>query len=423
MNKKYCSIIALFTALSLIISGCRDSSEVDDNVYAVSIGLDIGINNKVIVTVQYPVYIKGSGGENGVESGVGGNSNVHSVEAPAILEAIDLMNMAISRRVQLTHTKMLVISEDLAKQGIGAFLAPLARYRGSRRTMFIVVTKGKAIDFIYENQTNIGESITKSMELMMAQSKHTGFFPMENFHYFYRDILSNYSNAIAIYAGVNKHQELNVGGGEANPSIVTQSDIKPGEMPRLGTAKREFVGTAIFNGDKLVGSLNPYETRYMLIITNKFKKGIMTIEDKNSPGNGIIFSIRNGRATKVRGRLVNGKPVIDVDVNIEADINAIHSRINYESLKLIENLNKQLKEELQTGIEKTIEKTKNEYKSDIFGFGKAFAGYFPTIQEWEKFDWLSHYPDAKVNVNVTVNIRRTGTNIDSSPIQKGTIDE
>lgn len=419
MRKVVSTILIILTLSSLLLTGCKDSSEVDDNVYAVVIGLDKGINNKVMVTIQYPVYMQTNGEGKGSGMGTNGSTaNVHSVEGPSMLECINLMNMAISRRISLVHTKMLVISEDFAKEGIGDFLSPLARFRGVRRTMFVVVTKGTAASFIQENKTNIGPSLTKSIELMMEQSKNTGFFPPENFHNFYRDILSTYGNSVAIYAGLNNGKNIQLEGGKRKSQLVIEKDIKPGEMPRIGTAKREFVGSALFNGDKMVGSLNPYETRYLMMVKGQFRQGIMTIEDKKSPGEGIIVSIRNGRPPKINARLENGKPVVDIALNIEADIGAIHSRINYENLNLIENLDKQLQEEIKDGVEKVIEKTKKEYKTDVFQFGQKFAGYFPTIQQWENYHWLYHYPETKVNVNVVVNVRRTGLMLNSSPIME-----
>lgn len=418
MYKRISGMLSVIIICSLILSGCADASEVDDNIYVVAIGLDKGVHNKVIVTIQYPTYKSGKGGGKSSSGGLV-DSSINSIEAPSLLEAIDLMNMSISRRVSLLHTKLLVVSEDFAKDGVGAFLSPLTKFRGARITMSVVVTRGKAMDFIKENKTSIGESITKSIELMVSQSKNTGFFPIINLNEFYRDVTSKYGNASAIYAGINKLNELSAEGAMDKPPLRTQKSFKPGELPRTGLVKREFVGTALFNGDKMVGSFDPYETRYMLMIKNKFNSGIMTIEDKMSPGNGVILSLRRGRNTKVKGYFKNGVPVIDIKLNIEADISAIHSRINYESLKLVEKLNSQLEEEIKKGAEKTIRKAQKEYKTDVFGFGKKFAGYFPTIEDWEKYNWLSHYPDAEVNVNVEVNVRRTGLTINSTPIEEG----
>lgn len=52
MLKRYCIITIILILLGLILTGCVDSSEVDDNVYAVTIGLDKGVNNKAVVTIQ-----------------------------------------------------------------------------------------------------------------------------------------------------------------------------------------------------------------------------------------------------------------------------------------------------------------------------------------------------------------------------------
>lgn len=422
MYKRLGLIMVIFLLLSSLLTGCRDASEVDDNVYAVAIGIDKGVNNKIVLTILYPSYRGAKEGESGENPTRG--SNIHSIEAPSILEGIDLLNMAISRRVSFIHAKMFVISEDLAREGIGDFLSPVAKFRGLRRSLFVIISSGSALEFIKANRVSaIGGSVTKTIELMLEQSKNTGFFPNINFHEFYKNILSPYGEAAAIYAGVNKAKEIDINLGKSEAPLVTQKDFKPGELPRVGTGKREFVGTAVFKGDKMVGNFNPYETRYMLMLTNKFNKGFMTLEDEKAPGKAIVLNIRYGRPVKIRGRFDDDKPVIDIALNIEADINSIQSRINYENLKTVEELNKQLKQEIKEGVEKVIEKTKNEYKADVFEFGKKFAGYFPTINEWEEYNWKSKYPDAIVNVEVEVNVRRTGHTIDSSPILGGSEEE
>jgi spore germination protein KC len=66
----------------------------------------------------------------------------------------------------------------------------------------------------------------------------------------------------------------------------------------------------------------------------------------------------------------------------------------------------------------TIKKTQKELKADIFGFGEHMAGNFFTIEDWEAFDWLSRYPDAKVNVSLNLKIRRTGSIFQTYPISQ-----
>jgi germination protein, Ger(x)C family len=424
--------ISLFVLISVLLCftliGC-EAVEVDDDIYPVVIGLDKGVHNKLIVTIEYPTYRGGeSGGQSGgaQKKGEGGDSgeegayqvpgaNIHSIETPTILEGLDIFNMAISRRISLVHIKLLVISEELAREGVGDYLDGMARYRGFRTTMFVLVTNGKAADFIKENKSNIGESLTKSIELMEEQSKKTGFFPDVNFHEFYKDAISPYSAPYAAYVGVNDFKKLTMEDKGGKPKLVTEQDFLPGDLPRIGVAKREYVGTAVFDGDRMVGSLNPTETRYMLMLNGKLKKVVFTIEDKNKTGKGIITDISLGKSPSIKARFENSTPVFDIQLNIEANIEAIQSRSDYSGLSMIDDLNIQIKSYLEDNIKKTIEKVQKELKCDVFGLGNKLAGNFTTIQEWENYNWLSHFPEAKINVDTRVNIRGIGLKLKSSP--------
>lgn len=342
--------------------------------------------------------------------------NVHTMEASSILEALDMYGMTISRRVSMMHAKNLVFSEDIAKEGVATYLAPLARFRETRGVMNISVTKGTAEAFIQENKSNIGESMAKAMELMSVQSDNTSFFPRVTFYDFYRGMSSAFEQGYMAYAGINDFKKLSEN-PTGTPPLEVDKGYEPGDLPRSGVTKREFVGTAVFEGDKMVGTLNSDETRYFLMIIGKFKRGIIDLMDEQSPGDVIPLDLRPGRAPVVKGRFVKGKPVIDVELQMEADIGAIQSRINYEERQNIQKLNRQAQKHIQERAAEVVEKVQKEYKTDIFSFGHKIAGYFPTIQEWEKYNWLSHFQEAKINIKVKMNIRRTGLLINSSKIR------
>ena len=427
MLKKINSIVIISAILCSCVCGCQ-AVEVDDDIYAVVIGIDKGVNNKLALTIEYPTYKDGGGGQmgggqkkgEGGEGGEGGyqvsGANIHTVETPSLLEGLDIFNMAISRRISLVHVKLLVISEELAREGVGDYLDALARYRGVRRTMFVLVTNGKAADFIKENKANIGASLTKSIELMEEQSKKTGFFPDTDYHEFYRDVTSPYCDSYAAYVGVNEFKKLTTKDKVGSSKLITEQDFLPGDMPRIGVAKREFVGTAVFDGDRMAGSLTPSETRYLLMLNGKCQKWIFTIEDKNSPGNGIVLDMGLGKPPSIKARFENGIPVFDIKLNFDANIEGIQSRIDYDKLDKIDDLNGQIKDYLEDGIKKTIEKAQKEYKCDVFKFGTKLAGKFSTIQDWENYNWLSHFPESKINLDIKVKIIRTGLTVETPKI-------
>jgi spore germination protein KC len=430
--KKLSFIICFMLLPILLFTGCTaDSKEIDDQVYTLVIGADKAVSNKVRVTVQFPTYKsgggegsgstqkKGSGGGEGnkEETGEVSGTIVETVEAPTLLEAIDLLNTSTSRRISLVQTKEIIFSEELAKEGIGRYLEPIARFRETRRTMQIVVCRGNAEDFIKESKTLIGDSLAKAMELILAESGNTGFFPHVTFHDFYAGMLNPYTMAYAAYAGLNDFSKLQPLGREEKSPLNTEYDELPGEIPRKGDLKREFFGTAVFDGKKMVGSLSASETRYFLMVKGDFKRGIISIADKENSDLAIPLDVRLGRKPKIKAHFENGVPVIDLKLVIESDLGAIQSRENYEKLSKINDLNRQIETYIRNGVVRTIEKTQKEWGTDIFGFGGYVARSFSTVPEFEKYNWLAHYRDAKINVDVSVNVRRTGLMMSSSPIR------
>lgn len=427
--RKLSKMIVFLILLPLLTSCTTDRIEVDDQVYTLVIGCDKGIDNKVRITVQFPTYkVSGGGGSGGMQkSGDGGGEEgevsgtlVETIEASSILEGINLLNTSTTRRISFVHTKTIIFSEEMAKEGVRDYLQPIARFREARRIMQIVVCRGTAEGFIKENKTQVGEGLAKAMELSAKQSENSGFYPEVPFQEFYTATISPYRQAYTLYAGLNEFKTLKPLEGEnvkKNSPLRTEYDVLPGDIPRRGSRKIEFVGTAVFNGDKMVGSLSSYETRYFLLATGQFKKGIFTIEDKNSPGDAIPLDLRLGRQPKISAHFENGVPVVNIWLSIEADLGAIQSRITYEKVDKIKELNKYIESIIKRGIENTISKTQKEWNTDIFGFGKKIAHNFWTVTEFEQYNWLKHYKDAKVNVEVLANVRRTGLMMNSSKIR------
>ncbi len=419
MYKKFYALVLVVAIFFSCLSGCYDAREIDDEVYAISIGVDKGVNNKLRLTVQYPIYKGGSEGGQGQSGTQSGNvqegSNINTIEAPTVLEGIDMLSMAISRRVSLIHTKWLIFSEDFAKLGVGGYIGGFERFRETRTTMSILVTKGKAEDFIKESKSNIGSSLSKSIELLLAQSQTSGFFPLVKFSEFYKNLLSTYKGSIALYGGVNDFKNLEEKDVE-NPPLVAGKGFLPGQLPRRGVSKKELAGLSIFDGGKMVGVLDSYETTYYMMLTGNFKNGRVSIPDKYSPGNAIVFNLHNSRKPKVKAYFKDGKPIIDLKIVMESEIYAIQSRMDYEKLSMQKDIESQIREFLLRGMNDTIKKTQKQYGVDIFGFGGWMAGNFFTIDEWENYNWLSHYKDAEINLELHVNVRRTGLIFNSEPI-------
>lgn len=407
------SLLLIFLMLFTVLTGCYDAVEIDDEVYPVMLGVDKGANNKFRITIQYSVYGAANRNQEGTQRT---QSNIAVIEAPSIIESMEIFGQEISRRITLKHLKVIVFSEKIAVEGIGKYILGIQRYREMRNTVAITVVKGEAQNFVRENLSIIGESLPKMVELFFSQPLHNSYSAEEQFFDFYQSILSSYKQPVASYGGVNDYSNIGEGENQKDIPPITGKGYLPGEIPRKGSAKRELSGTAVFNGDKMVGYLDSYETRYYLLVEGKFRGATITINDKYKPSTVIVAYIKLARKPKVKAHFSGGKPVIDVNLKVEADIVSINNKTPYEKLYMIQDLNAQIKDFLSKGINKTIEKTQKEYESDIFGFGYHVVDNFKTIQEWEDYNWLSHYKDAKINVNLTVNVRRMGAGFYTSDI-------
>ena len=80
-----------------------------------------------------------------------------------------------------------------------------------------------------------------------------------------------------------------------------------------------------------------------------------------------------------------------------------------------------LEEEFKKIVEEGIAEVLNKCQAldaDVFYFGGYAARNFLTIEEFESYDWLSHFKDAEFSVEVEFIIRRTGTLIRSYPIKE-----
>ncbi len=419
MPERIIALLLTTAILAFFFCGCFDAREIDDEVYAISVGVDKGITENLRLTIQFPTY-KGPGGSDSSGGSSGdenrkaqGESIVYTIEAPTMLEGIDMLSTSVSRRVSLIHTKWLIFSEEYAREGIDKYIAGLERYKETRPSMSVVVVRGSAEEFITENKSNIGGSLSKSIELLLTQSKFTGVFPMVKFMDFHTAMISPYRCPIALYGGVNEFDYEN-----RETKTSGRKGLIPGKVPKSGVGKRELAGAAVFHSGRMIGYLDAYETAAYLMIAGQYRSGMMSVPDKDAPDKRIIFDVHKSRPTRIKAYFKDGKPAIDVTIHLEGELYAIQSDVKYEQLELTHKLESQINDYLLESIKHTINKTQKEYKADIFGFGENMAGNFFTIEEWEAYDWFSKYPDAVINPSVDLKLRRTGTIFQSYDIVK-----
>jgi Ger(x)C family germination protein len=392
-----------------MLTGCYDLMEPDEMTYVLAIGLDKGVKDKLRLTVEFHTTKGGSSSKSSSSSGggMGGDYTTITIDAPSFFTGINMINCSLAHRLDFMHTEYVVFSEEMAKTGLSTYIGAVIRYRQIRRSTSIIVAKGSACKFLEENQPFIGSALSKTT--------NTGYFPPVTLNDFYDGIKSTYRQPIAILGGLNNPNNYQEDGEKASAFQSPEGQYYAGEMPRKGGSKVELYGTAVFDGDKMVGELTGDETRLLLMLMGDFKRGFFTIKDPKMPQDVVPLDVRTSRKTKIHVDIKNGKPYINAEIKLEGDILAIQSMINYEDISLKPLLEKAFEQQVKSEMDALIDKCKKE-KSDVFRFGTVACSKFLTIQDWEQYNWNKQFENAEVTVNVTFNIRRTGMLMKSSPV-------
>lgn len=415
-NKNLKRILSLLFILVILFgsTGCWDRIELEEQAFVIMLGLDKGkTGNNVRLTVMVAIPSKIAGGAGGGGGGGGGGKQEQSVsiismEVPSIFGGLNSMNTFVSRRLNLQHTKMLVIGEQLAKDGVGPTLGAINRFREIRRSMVVLVGRPTAEDYIKALQPKLGTSPSKYIEDIMIMADNTGAIPKA----FYHEFLSGYESG-----GDEAFAMLGSARGKApeNPKVPELRDKAKTDLPGIGDPKREagvdvdLPGTAVFNGQRLAGELNGDETRIFNMLRGKFRRAFMTFRDPIERDKIFVIDLRPGSSPKIKTSFSNGRPVIDVTLSMEGDLVAYQSLINYaEDDQKRGQMEGMVSGNLKERANKLVKKSQEQFDTDIFGFGNYARINFLTFQDWTNYHWLQKFKNAQVNIKVKFKIRRIG---------------
>lgn len=418
-------IVLISFIMCLSMTGCFDKREVDDMVHPIAIGFDKGQGRSIKMTLQIAIPTKVAGGGEGGGGG-GGKESVSytTVEAPSIYSGLNMINSYVSKQLNMSQIKVLVFSEELAREGVEKYINALMRGREFRPNSYVLVARGSgnaAERYLRAVEPELESNPAKYYEMVLSAYSYTGFSANTSLMNFYKNMVNEASQPLAVLADISKFEksdDINTDNStyrEKGRDLPLEGDFKAGDMPKVGTTKSEIMGLAVFNGSKMVGEFDGEETQLQLMLEGDFGYSYVTIPDPLVEDYVVLLNIKQNRNPNRSVEIVNGKPNIKVKVFLEADILSIQSGINYESLEMVNILETYAEDFFKKGITRMLEKTARELKTDTAGFGKEMKGKFLTWDEWIDFNWIEKYPDSKFEINVDLKIRRPGLMLRSNP--------
>lgn len=411
MRRKRLAALLVVLLLGLPLAGCWDRSELEEEAFVMAIGVDKGKQSLYTVSfaIAHPGKMAGGGKGGGGGGGGGGEAPLvlTSVEAPTVASAISMANSYLSRRVSLRHTKALFIGEDLARQSGMFTMDEFVRFRQARRTIFYIVTKGQAADFLKKMKPTLEKDPQRYIEQMTYSVRHTGMVPAASqIQHFVTLVNTGYAQPVTYYAAL--HEEQDQEGQQKSGKGTTRTEgYKAGELPRTGGANVELLGGAAFRNEKMIGVLTGEDMRMMLMLQDKFRRGMISIPDPERPDLFVSMEVRQGRPLRITTDLSGAKPRLHATVTLEGELLSIQSNTDYTEPELQTKLEQATVGALKERMRSLIRKTQ-DWDTDVIGFGQEVVKQFPTVADWDRYRWQDRYKDAEVTADVRFTLRRFG---------------
>ena len=179
------NILIIIIILSLLISlgnYVNSSKNLDDLAYVMAISFDVGTSAKYKISFQLSTIESsasesmsssssssgGSSGGGSSEGGGGGGSEssspqyvINTVECESLDTAINIANSFTNKDISLSHCKVLVISEEVAKQGVKDIVNTLINKAEIRPDCNIVISKIPNEEFDENDRPKLEELLSK----------------------------------------------------------------------------------------------------------------------------------------------------------------------------------------------------------------------------------------------------------------------
>lgn len=401
MKKKFLCLFLVLSICVVTLTGCYDAIGVESLSYAIAIGLDKGEDNVLKLSLQFAT--PNTIGQDSNSSSQSNTTTITTIECSSILSGLNLINSYISKKANLSHCKIIAISEELASDGISEYIYTLLDNVEVRPNCNIIVTRCDAIDFLENAKPTLEKLTARYYEVALNSSEYTAYTADIQLINFYSALKSSSTQPVAILAGVNTSQ-THINSTYTNKFNI-DSSYKANETPIKDKTSLECMGLAVFNHDKLVGELNGIESICYAILTNKLNNCMITIPNPVKPENQIDIYLSNKRNAKITSELINNTPYITIDIALEGYITSSDKDEDHSSSETLKLTSDSASKYLKSQILSFAYKTSKDLKCDVVGFGKYATSNYLTSSEWLSSNWLSNYQNAFFNVNATINVK------------------
>lgn len=368
MKKWICFSFILITLL-FTLTGCYDSTGIEDFYYIVAIGIDKAENNLIRLSVQNAKPTSSS------ESSTSQSNEykIYTVDCESIEIGINILNNYLNKKINLSHCSAIVFSEEIAKEGIKNYINILGNDTEVRPSCSLLISSKTAYD-VLDKVSNSGESFSSRLyEYILNSVDYTGYTINSTFNSFFSKINSTETEALAIYA------------------LVSDNTIQNS-------------GAAIFKDSIMVGTISPSETIAHLMITNELDSCMISIDNPLNRGDIVDINLEKTTDPIVDVDLINNTPFITIHISVEGSINSSGEEFDYTAPENIKKIELATNKYLESLLKEYLYSISKNYNSDVTGFGGILSSKFLTAKEFDKVHWNEIFKDSFFKVTVDTKI-------------------
>lgn len=379
-------IIVLIIIFIYSFSASYSSLNISNCAFAVAIGIDKSTSNKLNVTFEF--ITTSPSGESISET----KPILNSVDCSSITNGINIMNAYLGKKVNLSHCKLIIFSEELAKEGISDEVYSLMNEVQIRPSANIVISQCNTRYYIENSIPSLESLIPKYYDIFPHTSEYTGYTCDATIGNFFNSLVCNYSSPYAILGGITTTNDTS--------TQINDSTIKSDESPIEGNRSAQNIGLAVFKDDKLSGELNAIETLCFLNIIKKVDNFLVSIPYEQGSSSQIDIYLTPNSTHNIDVSFVNGAPFIKLKLDFSGKIYSMSKNSEYLDIDVLNSISNSCNNYLEGQFYNYLYKTSSVFESDINNFGSYALSKFFTTTEFEKYNWLDNYKNSTFKVEI-----------------------
>lgn len=394
---RYLFLSFLTILILLNLPGCTNRREIDKLGMLGAIGVDLQ-DNKIVLTMELAKPSSPGKKQGDLKPVV-----IVQASGNSFFEALRDATAKIDRKIFLSTSRIMVISEEAARQGLNNLLDFWMRDHEARGFDYLLIARNCDASEIIGMGGGISDTPSQYLEALVKADKAASKTVKKRITQYVKDYNADgLQPTIGIIYKTTKVQSQ-------NKQKNTQNNQEDSEL--------FLEGCAVFHEDKMVGTLDGTETRALNFMRGEMVSAIILapIEEGQAPSS---VEIMNSTSKLDVEYLNNDRVLLTAKITIDGMLGEQPADVDLRDPPIMKKLEESFSQVVKAQLEATIRKSQQDYGLDIFGFGEAFHRKYP--QQWKnlKVDWDKTFASADISVQVNTNISRSG--LTDQPIQRKT---